>query len=97
MKLEDLADCMRPAAILALEKKLSYQEATRAFQLTLVKEASRHSKNTVQPWREAALVLRMSVTWAKQIFTGDYETSFRRGSQKLAAEKLAQEQKEARQ
>lgn len=58
---------MRDGARAAIDKRLDYFEATRAFQLTLVDEALKSSDNAVRP---AASKLGVSYQFIYQIVQG---------------------------
>jgi hypothetical protein len=58
---------MRPGAQAALNKNVDYQEATRAFQLTLVDEALRQTNNVAS---RAALRIGVSKAYIHMLVNG---------------------------
>ncbi len=78
MQLVEVTDAMRPGALAAIAKGLSFQEATRVFQLTLVNEAMKGSQGNR---RLASNALSMSYQWLVGLLNGTAgkKTSFRRG------------------
>lgn len=92
MNLNEVSDAMKEGAKAAISKNLTYQEATRAFQLTLVNEAL--AQNEGVQFR-AAMQLRMGPSWIAALVSGKAakRTSFGRGRRK---EKPEDEQPEGK-
>jgi hypothetical protein len=80
LQLTEVQDAMKDGAKAALAKNLTYQEATRAFQLSLVNEALAENEGVRH---RAAQKLRMSPAWVSALVGGTRPTKFRRGDYTL--------------
>jgi transcriptional regulator with GAF, ATPase, and Fis domain len=81
LNLNEVSEAMKEGAKAAISKDLTYQEATRAFQLTLVNEAL--AQNDGVQFR-AAMRLRIAPSWIAALVSGKAakRTSFGRGRKK---------------
>jgi hypothetical protein len=89
LQLSDVQEAMKDGAKAALNKNLTFQEATRAFQLTLVNEALGENEGVRH---RAAQKLRMSPAWVSALTSGTRPTNFRRGDTTLNKRKPESEE-----
>jgi hypothetical protein len=77
MKLDDVAEAMKPGVAAAIEKGLNYQEMMMALRLAACREALRRTGNNYR----AARLLQMSVGYFHELMNGRRlkDTAFNKG------------------